>query len=183
MNKTETWCCVGIAIVMGILVSVLSGCAILQPVIDSVGSMTNNVPAAITNAMPATKPAATSCGCDLSKPVVVAPYTDKWLADQGNHTECPQTKAGAGNVRGPEVSNGRGKWWLLGNTEEHGNILEKAYDVDGKRNASGKCFDADGGRYHFAGYRYDDGPLIPTAPGVWFPYKWVTFVRFEFRNK
>ena len=124
-----------------------------------------------------------ACGCDLSKPVSVPPYTAQYLKDQGNKTECPSTKAGAGNVRGPEVDNGSGKMWLLGNTAEHGNILEMAYDIDGKRNACGKCFDADGGRYHFLGYRYNDDPLVLTAPGRWFPYHWVTFVRFEFRSK
>jgi hypothetical protein len=169
-------------VVVGIFIS---GCfTITFPVDEDIPVRTVwDLPAAITNAIPTTKPATTSCGCDLSKPVAVAPYTDKWLKAQGNHTECPQTKAGAGNVRGPEVSNGAGKWWLLGNTEEHGNILEKAYDVDGKRNACGKCFDADGGRYHFLGYRYNDDPLVLTAPGVWFPYHWVTFIRFEFRVK
>lgn len=115
------------------------------------------------------------CPCDLTKPVVKPPYTGDWLAGQGNKEECPNTKAGAGVVRLAIKNTG----WLIGH------LLDLGYDIDGNKNAAGKCFQADGGTYHFLGYSYDqnDDKIVYTAPGVWFPYHWVTFIWFEYRKQ
>lgn len=118
---------------------------------------------------------AEGCACDLSRPVADPPYTAKWLDEQGNAEECPNTKAGAGVIRWCTRIRS-GKIWAIGH------LLDKGYDIDGKRNAMGKCFKADGGTYHFLGWsRSGDTLTNPCKPGVWFPYEWTTFVWFEFR--
>jgi hypothetical protein len=138
-------------------------------------ALTNAPPVVVKPPVADPAPSAGGCGCDLTKPLAIPPYTDAQLKAMGNAAECPQTKAGAGNVRF-KTSNGHGGQWALG---QH---LDKGYDIDGKRNAKGKCFDADGGRYHFIGYSYGGEKMIPCDTATWFPYHWVTHIWFEFRK-
>lgn len=120
-------------------------------------------------------PVSPSDTCNVSTPAQTPPYDGDWLAAQGNAEECPNTKAGAGVVRLAIV----GTNWLIGH------LLDQGYDIDGQGNAAGKCFDADNGRYHFVGYSYEqrEDKIVKVAPGVWFPYRWVTYIWFEYRKR
>ncbi len=180
---------------VAVYVAILAACAIIAgcgggiaipP--ELVDALTNRPPiqTTTTTTQPpiATNPAlqptniatvAIGCKCDLSKPVSKPPYTGDWLASQGNREECPNTKAGAGVVRLAIKDTG----WLIGH------LLNQGYDIDGNGNACGKCFAADGGTYHFLGWNRGDPKeelIVYTAPGVWFPYQWVTFIWFEYRK-
>lgn len=115
-----------------------------------------------------------TCGCDLSKPYQTPPYEPSVLKAGGNKYECP-TVAGR-DVRlackRPDTTP-----WLLGN------LLPKACSFDGAA-MSCKCFDADGGRYHFVGYSrtFDGKDFIAAKAGEGFAYKTTTFVWFEYRK-
>lgn len=116
-----------------------------------------------------------TCGCDLSKTYQEPPYLPSILKAGGNKYECP-TIAGR-DVRlackRPNTTP-----WLLGN------LLPNACTFDGK-NMSCKCFDADGGRYHFVGYsrKFDGIDFYPYLAGHLFQYKTTTFVWYEWRPK
>lgn len=121
------------------------------------------------------KPSVVSCGCDLTKPISLPPYSDSQLATGGNAYECP-------TIAGRDVRLGcikpQGDIWLLGN------LLPNAVGFPNGRMVA-RCFDADGGRYHYIGFCYnDDRPqaIVKQSAGTEFDYKTTTFVWFEFRK-
>lgn len=124
------------------------------------------------------KPAAAkkSCDCDLTKFTDLPPYSDDQLSAGGNYYECP-TIAGR-DVRLMVVKPNGGTWLL-------GNLLSQAVEFDGQGNMRCKCFIADGGKYHFKGFMYNnDKPeaCIQTDSGVWFPYRTTTFIVYTYRR-
>lgn len=123
-----------------------------------------------------TTPAETSqCSCDLSKAIAQPPYDPEVLKAGGNKYECP-TVAGR-DVRLACKRVDKPFPFLLGN------LLPKACSFDGNM-MSCKCFDADGGRYHFTGYSrtFEGKDFVATKPREQFKYQTTTFVWYEYRK-
>lgn len=114
------------------------------------------------------------CGCDIKKPLATPDYKDVDLQAAGNAEECP-TYAGR-DIR-LNVIRADGGYWSLGH------LLPKA--VVGADPVQCRCFDADGGRYHFLGYTHRDNHkenIVKVASGDKFEYVTTTWVWYEYRK-
>jgi hypothetical protein len=113
----------------------------------------------------------------LTKPIGTPPYTDDQLNAGGNAYECPLV---AGRDVRLSCSRVLGNNWLLGN------LLLQAVEFLANGKMIGKCFDADGGRYHFLGYTHNKEnahDLISVVAGIEFLYERTTFVFYQWRPK
>lgn len=114
------------------------------------------------------------CGCDLSKPLATPDYKDVDLAAAGNAEECP-TYAGR-DIR-LNVIRADGGYWSLGH------LLPKA--IAAADPVQCRCFEADGGRYHFLGYTHRDNHkenIVKAKTGDKFEYVTTTWVWYEYRK-